>query len=174
MEGRQLGENTPQTPESVNRKYYQYATMALGSGGRPLLLVPDSNRLWEEGLPHPDVMTAGPMLLKDGAEVPQRDDRTFVTNRYNRTALGLRGDGSVLLLVADGLVRHKAEGLTLPELARLMRWLGCTDAINLDGGGSSTIYVRDATPGGVLNHPTDNMRDDHDGQRRVSSAILVL
>lgn len=168
IDGQLLGENTPQKNDSVNRKYYQYATLTLGP---TRLWVPDSNRTWENILSNGDIMTAGPMLLCQGQYVPQRDDRTFVTKRHNRTALGLRPDGTTVLLVADGRFKDKAEGLTLPELERVMRWLGCTEAINLDGGGSSTMYIKDK---GVVNYPSDNNRHDHEGQRPVSNAILLL
>lgn len=168
IDGQLLGENTPQKNDSVNRKYYQYATLTLGP---TRLWVPDSNRTWENILSNGDIMTAGPMLLRQGQYVPQRDDRTFVTKRHNRTALGLRPDGTTVLLVADGRFKDKAEGLTLPELERVMRWLGCTEAINLDGGGSSTMYIKEK---GVVNYPSDNNRHDHEGQRPVSNAILLL
>jgi exopolysaccharide biosynthesis protein len=173
IDGTAVGENTPGTTDSVRRKYYQHATLLL-TDGRPRLVVPDSNRLWEDHLADSNVMTAGPMLLRDGKEVPQRDDRTFVTHRHNRTALGLRPDGTTLLVVADGRFKHQAEGFTLPELQRVMRWLGCTEAINLDGGGSTTMYVHDKPDNGVVNYPSDNRRHDHEGQRPVSNAILVL
>ena len=52
-----------------------------------------------------------------------------------------------------------------------MLWLGCTEAINLDGGGSSTMYIKDE---GVINFPSDNKQHDHEGERPVSNAILVL
>ena len=171
INGSPLGENVPMPTDSVRRKYYQYATLSLGSG-RPHLSVPDSNRLWEESMPDSNIMTAGPMLVWKGRRVPQRDDRTFVTHRHNRTALGLRPDGTMLLLVADGRFAHQAEGLSLPELEHVMLWLGCTEAINLDGGGSSTMYVRDL--GGVVNYPSDNNSHDHEGQRPVSNAVIVL
>lgn len=170
INGNQVGENTPSKTDSVNRKYYQYATLAL-RGGRPRLTVPDSNRLSEELMKEKNIMTAGPMLLRDGKMVPQRDDRTFVTYRHNRTALGIREDGTTLLLVADGRFKEEAEGLSLPELERVMLWLGCTDAINLDGGGSSTMYVKDS---GVVNYPSDNNIHDHEGERPVSNAIIIL
>ncbi len=173
INGEQVGENTPAKTDSVNRKYYQHATLAL-RGGRARLAVPDSNRLWEESLTDSNIMTAGPMLLRRGELVPQRDDRTFVTHRHNRTALGLRPDGTTLLVVADGRFKHLAEGLSLPELELVMRWLGCTEAINLDGGGSSTMYVHGKPHGGVVNYPSDNRQHDHEGQRPVSNAILVL
>lgn len=170
IDGTQLGENTPGKEDSVNRKYYQYATLALRRG-RPCLSVPDSNRFSEDEMKEKNIMTAGPMLLREGALVPQRDDRTFVTKRHNRTALGVRPDGTTILVVADGRFKHKAEGLSLMELERVMRWLGCTEAINLDGGGSSTMYIKDS---GVVNYPSDNNRHDHEGQRPISNAILLL
>lgn len=170
IDGTQLGENTPGKEDSVNRKYYQYATLALRRG-RPCLSVPDSNRFSEDEMKEKNIMTAGPMLLREGALVPQRDDRTFVTKRHNRTALGVRPDGTTILVVADGRFKHKAEGLSLTELERVMRWLGCTEAINLDGGGSSTMYIKDS---GVVNYPSDNNRHDHEGQRPISNAILLL
>ena len=173
INGTAIGENTPQKEDSVRRKYYQHATLLL-NGGRPTLVVPDSNRMWEEQLQDSNVMTAGPMLIRDGKEVPQRDDRTFVTHRHNRTSLGIRPDGTTLLVVVDGRFKHQAEGLTLPELQRVMRWLGCTEAINLDGGGSTTMYVHNRPDNGIVNHPSDNGRYDHTGQRPVSNAILIL
>lgn len=169
INGTQVGENTP-GKDTVNRKYYQYATLTLRRG-RPYLTVPDSNRLSEEQMKEKNIMTAGPMLICKGAMVPQRDDRTFVTHRHNRTALGLRPDGTTVLLVADGRFKDKAEGLSLPELEKVMCWLGCSDAINLDGGGSTTMYIKGD---GVVNYPSDNNQHDHEGQRPVSNAILVL
>lgn len=173
IDGTQVGENTPGKTDSVNRKYYQYASIALRDG-RASLIIPDSNRMWEETLPDSNIMTAGPMLLIAGQETPQRNDRTFVTRRHNRTALGIRPDGTTLLVVVDGRFKHQAEGFTLPELQRVMRWLGCSEAINLDGGGSTTMYVHDRPFDGVVNYPSDNNRRDHEGQRPVSNAILVL
>lgn len=173
IDGSTVGENTPGKTDSVNRKYYQYATLVFHEG-RPQFVVPDSNRTWEESLKDSNIMTAGPMLIHEGNTVEQRDDRTFVTKRHNRTALGIKADGTTLLVVADGRFRHKAEGLTLPELQRILKWMGCTEAINLDGGGSSTMYVHDKPHDGVVNYPSDNKAYDHEGQRPVSNAILLL
>lgn len=173
IDGQPLGENTPAPTDSLRRKYYQHATLLLDAG-RPRIVLPDSSRVWEESLADSNIMTAGPMLLRNGAMVPQRDDRTFVTRRHNRTALGLRPDGTTLLLVADGRAPHQAEGLSLAELQHVMQWLGCSEAINLDGGGSSTMYIHDKPFDGIVNHPSDNYHHDHLGQRPVSNAILVM
>lgn len=171
VNGNQIGENTPASPDAVNRKYYQHATIALNKG-RANIILPDSNRRWEEQLPDSNIMTAGPMLIRKGNLVPQRDDRTFVTRRHNRTALGLKPDGTTLLVVADGRFPHQADGLTLNELKLIMQWLGCTDAINLDGGGSTTMYIRQI--GGVVNFPSDNHQHDHEGERPVANALILL
>ncbi len=172
--GKEMGENTPSTRDSVNRKYYQYATIRLLRNGRPRFLVPDSNRKAEQKLPDSNIMTAGPMLIHRGMDVPQRMDRRFVYGRHNRTAIGLKPDGTVVMVTADGRSPREAEGLSLPELTRVMRWLGCCDAVNLDGGGSTTMYVRNKGDEGVVNHPSDNGRFDTQGCRRVANAIVLV
>ena len=166
-----LGENTP-GKDTVNRKYYQYGTLCL-SGDSVLILKTDSSRHWEETLPYPDIMTAGPLLIWHDTLQYLRDDRTFVTNRHNRTAVGIREDGTVLLVVADGRFKAAA-GLSLPELQQILRWLGCRDALNLDGGGSTTLFLNIDDYQGVINCPSDNGRFDHEGERGVSNAVLVI
>lgn len=167
----ELGENTP-GKDTVNRKYYQYGTLCL-SHDSVFILKTDSSRHWEEALPYPDVMTAGPLLIWHDTLQYMRDDRTFVTNRHNRTAVGIRDDGTVLLLVADGRFKQ-AEGLSLTELQQIFRWLGCRDALNLDGGGSTTLWLTLGDYQGVVNCPSDNGRFDHEGERGVSNTVLVV
>lgn len=174
ISGRQLGYNTPGRSDSVNRKYYQNAAVRLLHTGKPRFLMPDSLRMAETLLPDSNIMTAGPMLLQRGTSIAQHTEKRFVSGRHNRTAIGLKPDGTVVLLVADGRTKGVAEGLTLMELTLVMRWLGCCDAMNLDGGGSSTMYVRGKGEGGIVNHPSDNGRFDAQGQRPVANAILVL
>ena len=174
--GVQVGENTPQKSDTLNRKYYQYATIVLDSFGRPDLCIPDSNRHWEETYFDStvgNVMTAGPMLIRNGKAVPQRNDRTFVTYRHNRTALGMKPDGTILLFTVDGRMKL-SKGMTLEELAQTLLWLGCVDAINLDGGGSTTLYLRGRPENGIVNYPTDNGRFDHKGERKVSNVIMLM
>ena len=167
----ELGENTP-GKDTVNRKYYQYGTLCL-SHDSVFILKTGSSRHWEEDLPYSDIMTAGPLLIWHDTLQYMRDDRTFVTNRHNRTAVGIREDGTVLFLVADGRAKE-AEGLSLKELQLLLRWLGCRDALNLDGGGSTTIWLDFNEFQGVLNCPSDNGRFDHEGERGVSNAVLII
>ena len=78
------------------------------------------------------------MLLRD-RELQVTDDREL----HPRTAVGIdRDKGRILLLVVDGR-SSRSRGYTLVEVARLMRRLGAEDALNLDGGGSSTMVGQD-------------------------------
>ena len=175
IDGKEVGENTPQKEDSVNRKYYQFAAIAL-SDTMLHFFIPDSSRFDERNLPFSNVMTAGPMLIYNDSIIPQRQDRTFVTARHNRTAIGTRPDGSVIIMVADGRFDKQATGLTLEHLTNLMRWAGCRNAINLDGGGSSTFYLRTQKyehGSGVRNYPSDNRKFDHNGERPVSNIIYI-
>ena len=171
IDGNELGINTPQVVDSIHRKYYQYGSLSL-RGGRPHLFVPDSARLSERTLKDSNIMTAGPMLIWHGKLVPQRVDKSFVADRHNRTAVGCRNDGTTLLVTVDGRTRESL-GMSLMDFQLLLRYLGCSDALNLDGGGSTTMYVRGIPHGGLVNHPSDNGRYDFKGERGVSNCIIV-
>jgi exopolysaccharide biosynthesis protein len=58
-------------------------------------------------------------------------------------------------------------------LSKVFKWLGAKNAMNLDGGGSSTLYIRNATDNGVVNYPSDNKKFDHEGQRSVANIIYL-
>lgn len=167
IDGKRLGINEPGT-DPVNRKYYQTGTIVIVNG-TPIILRTQPSRKWEDLIPYTDVMTAGPLLIYHGEQQPMRNDRTFVTNRHNRTALGIKDDGTIVLFTVDGRFKESA-GMSLPELIKTLSWLGCRDAINLDGGGSTTMYLN----GQVKNYPSDNGRFDHSGERGVSNCILVI
>ena len=72
-----------------------------------------------------------------------------------------------MLVVVDGR-NEKSAGVTLHELALIMKSLGCHDALNLDGGGSSTMYWKNR---GVMNYPSDNKKFDHAGERQVHNIL---
>ena len=167
----EVGVNTPGS-DTINRKYYQYGAIVLDHDSL-FLVKTESARLWERNLPYRNIMTSGPLLLKEGQREQYRTDRTFVTNRHPRTAVGIRPDGTILLFTVDGRIKESA-GMSLDELTKTLLWLGCTEAINLDGGGSTTLYVRDYPHGGIVNCPVDNGRFDHKGERAVSNILMVM
>ncbi len=90
--------------------------------------------------------------------------------RHPRTAIGRDQDGGLLLVTVDGRTKE-ARGMSYEELGELFLALGCRDAVNLDGGGSSTLWVASQ---GVCNHPCDNKKFDHDGERAVANALLLF
>jgi exopolysaccharide biosynthesis protein len=88
-----------------------------------------------------------------------------VAGRQPRTLAGVRPDGTLLLVTVDGRRPGWSVGMTLPEAARLMRSLGASDALNLGGGGSTTMTVR----GQVVNRPSDR-----GGERPVGDGLFVM
>jgi hypothetical protein len=101
-----------------------------------------------------NAISGGGILVKDGAPMPDLDNSAT----QPRTAIGYSNNGRFLyLVVVDGRQPFYSEGITLNELAQLMISLGAKYAMNLDGGGSSTMVVAggDGLPR-VLNSPIDN------------------
>lgn len=118
-----------------------------------------------------DVMLSGPLLLQ-GTERSVKSKNPFNDNRHPRTAIGITKKDKLILLVVDGR-NAQAQGMSLYELASLLKWIGAKDAMNLDGGGSSTLYIKGATPNNIVNYPTDNKKFDHEGQRDVANIIYI-
>lgn len=90
--------------------------------------------------------------------------RSFAENRHPRTAVAKLKNGQLLLLTADGRQPGVSIGMTLSELAEYLIGIGAVDAINLDGGGSTTMVL----DGKVVNSPSDT-----NGERKVGDVIIV-
>jgi len=115
-----------------------------------------------------------PVLLRDSvpaADLDSAGGASFGPVRHPRTAVGIAAGGRRVLLVAvDGRQRPYSDGMTLRELAAFFLALGVPVAINLDGGGSTTLVLRDR--GGALrivNRPSDAA-----GERPVANALAVV
>lgn len=120
------------------------------------------------------VLASGPMLMEDGEQSDWSSCREdFITTRHPRSAIFTKADGTVVLLTVDGRSEGNAAGMSIPELAYLVRVLGAEDALNLDGGGSTTLWIKGAADDGVVNYPCDNKLFDHKGERSVSNIIYV-
>ena len=131
--------------------------------------------------PRGDLLQAGPLLVRDGAPVFRREDdregfragkaqfdSDITDGRYPRAALGL-ADGHMFAVACDGRGRFDA-GLTLEELAALMAALGCSTALNLDGGGSTSLV----SGGRLRNRPRGGWERPEIGGRPVSTALLFV
>ena len=118
-----------------------------------------------------DILVTGPLLLKDKnkTKLPQT---SLVINKHPRTAVGKIGKHKIVLVTLDGRT-DLARGMTLMDLADLMISLHCNDAVNLDGGGSTTMWIGGKPFDGVVNMPCDNKKFDHEGERAVSDILII-
>ncbi len=115
-----------------------------------------------------DIVGGVPQLIKGGKiEITweaEKSSKAFVETRHPRTAVAKLKDGKFLMVTVDG--RSEASGgIGLQNLAEILLELGATDAVNLDGGGSTTMFL----DGKVVNKPSDK-----EGERKVGDAILVF
>ncbi len=115
-------------------------------------------------------LAAGPVLVESGKIATYQSERSFYTGRHPRSLIGKRTDGTVVLIVIDGRFKGQGDGTTIAQTAYIAYQLGLHDALNLDGGGSSTLWTARE---GVLNHPYDNHRFDHAGERAVPNCLVV-
>ena len=115
------------------------------------------------------IIGGGPRLVRGGKPAAAGDPGIygagFADARHPRTAAGVRADGRILLVTVDGRQPERSVGMTIAELTALLIELGAVEAINMDGGGSTTMAVR----GRVVNSPSDLA-----GERPVGDAILVM
>ena len=140
------------------------------------------------------VMASGPLLVANGEIiVPEIMDTTtgtdiedikdeskkirtfystsqFYNKRHPRTVIGYDNKGYIYYVVIDGRFNEMAAGATIYEAAYICHLLSLTYAINLDGGGSATLWSAQT---GVLNHPYDNKKFDHDGERVIPNLIVA-
>ncbi|NPV90901.1 MAG: hypothetical protein HPY50_09025 [Firmicutes bacterium] len=112
-----------------------------------------------------DIVTNGPRLVKNGRRDVPTDNESLgsLAGRNPRTAVGVTRSGQALLVTVDGRSQSSA-GMTFIELADLMVELGASDAMALDGGGSTEMIVN----GGIVNTPSDGR------ERSINNAILVI
>lgn len=116
------------------------------------------------GQPGPiaELVAGDPQFMRAGEAVPTP---AWAVERHPRTAVGVSADRKLLLVTVDGRQPGYSVGMTLPELTSLFQRLGAVDALNLDGGGSTTAVVE----GRVVNRPSEAT-----GERTVANAVAVL
>lgn len=133
-----------------------------------LCILPWSKKIEESYHGKNDVLASGPMLLQRGnISNWEACDSSFVHTKHPRSAVVVEKDGTTWFVTVDGRAPGHANGMSIPELAHLIRILGGHDALNLDGGGSTTLWLE----GNVVNHPSDNRQFDHAGERAVPNIL---
>ncbi|MBQ3064119.1 MAG: phosphodiester glycosidase family protein [Clostridia bacterium] len=161
--------------------------------GKPTYEAPDLDRpffgVLKDGTPviatlgeHPEyegnlemAVSGSHIVLRDGAPYDLGFPEEFSTCRAPRTTVGLCPDGRVLLMVSDGRIPSYSQGTTLVDGLRIMHALGARDVINLDGGGSSTLFIYNAERDGFTleNRPADLDRPNDCLIRPIYNGILV-
>jgi len=123
-----------------------------------------------------EIVNGGPRLLRDGeVEISARAEGfvreedpgfyyAFGVRRNPRTLAGVKPDGTLLLVTVDGRAPGYSVGASFEESARLMQALGATQALNLDGGGSTTMTLGEE----LINRPSDDS-----GERTIGDAVLI-
>lgn len=143
-------------------------TWAVSTNARPALVVHKDRSVTIEKLKEPaaddwEVIAGNVILIKDGAMVPHNDKP-----RHPRTLAGLNATGDkLIIMLVDGRKPGVAIGMTYDEEAAEMLRLGCKQALNLDGGGSSVMAVREGGALKILNEPTD-------GRERAVGDVLGI
>ena len=120
------------------------------------------------------ILGGTPLLVHDGRKVldyaSERTYVSFITRKHARASVGIKPNGNWLMVVVDK--NHIYQGMSIDELSEFMLYLGCENALNLDGGGSSTlVYDKE-----IKNSPRGD-EDEGFGKktvRRVSDAIIII
>ncbi|MBB5438941.1 exopolysaccharide biosynthesis protein [Pedobacter sp. AK017] len=118
----------------------------------------------------PTILSGGPVLINNNQIISQLK-HSFSLKRFSRTAIGITASHQFIFLVADGNSPSSA-GLSIAELAVVMKSLHCTDALNLDGGGSSSMYINGKPQNGIVNQPTDYHYYDFRSERKVATVLM--
>lgn len=111
----------------------------------------------------------GPVLLQDGElKITNNEELKFagkaILDKHPRTAVGYTANNQLIMFVCEGRFPGRADGLTLTQMAGLLKEIGCVEAINLDGGGSSCL---------LINGKETIKPSDKEGQRPVPAVFTI-
>lgn len=112
----------------------------------------------------------GPVLIQNGViQITNNEELKFVgksglTDKHPRTCMGYTKDGDLIIMVIQGRMKGIAEGVSLQQEAQLLKDIGCWEALNLDGGGSSCL---------LINGKETIKPSDKEGQRAVPAVFII-
>lgn len=157
--------------EAPGRTNVTDALLCIGGNGHDIAVIKaDTVAYANQKEQFSQILAAGPLLVQGGRACAIDTTIRFNLAKAPRTVLGHDGK-DVWMIVIDGRFPDTAVGTTIPQTALVCKWLGLKEAINLDGGGSSTLWQSDT---GVMNHPCNNHTWDHNGERRVPNIIVCI
>jgi len=130
---------------------------------------------YESTLVANDIMASGPILINNNT-IYEMGSNELNDGRNPRTAYAITNDSKVLMIAVDGR-RTNARGMNLiSELSNFLKWINCKNAMNCDGGGSTTLCIRGRVTDfgdGIVNNPTD-VSNGVSVERSVFNSILLL
>ena len=130
------------------------------------------DRMLSEATHYSYAIASYPLLLQNSKIMLDTCDYSHskFNDRNPRSLVGIDRKRWIVFVAIDGRADGKAIGMTLAEECSVASWMGLTDALNLDGGGSTTLWSHDYN---VINYPSDNNTFDHNGERKVSNIIYI-
>ncbi len=159
------------------------------------------NKAYFESIKAPYVLSSSPILIKNGIPIGKYflpnniSDKPLTTDslnlldyenpyrhqgiRHPRSAIGIKKQNIIIMVAIDGRA-DQAQGMTAAELTTLLfDYLGCKEALNLDGGGSTSMYIEKEKPNGIVNYPARNYNSpqkkfNHYGLRKIPNAIVLV
>lgn len=152
---------------------YAYASQTVIDNWRDSINHPSKKEMLQKGKFKKWKMSAatggGPVLLQNGdIQITNNQEIKFagkaIDDKHPRTAMGYTADNKLILMVTEGRFPGKAEGATLTQEAKMLKDIGCVEALNLDGGGSSCLLIN----GKQTITPTDK-----EGQRPVPAVFII-
>jgi exopolysaccharide biosynthesis protein len=153
------------TTRNARRSHINGAVI-IGHNGRLVVEPARSDEAYARSEDEEDVLVSGPLLISNG--VPENLPATaFVTTRHPRTCLCITPE-AILFITIDGR-RETAAGMDLHDVQAFLISLGCVDAVNMDGGGSTTMWIHGVNGGRIVNHPSDRT-----GERPVANALVII
>ena len=158
----------------MDGEVYNQHGNASPTNGRPYFAIMNDGtaQIRETNDPLDDVKEAvglWEICVRDGVNVSSPSGSSYEDNGEPRTAIGIKADGSVVILVNDGRQKPYSAGLSWPEIADVMISLGCVTAGHLDGGGSSTFLSQHEGSSELVcrNTPCNG------SERNVSTALMI-
>jgi uncharacterized protein YigE (DUF2233 family) len=118
-----------------------------------------------------NILASTPLLIHNNS-IPtylKNFTTSFYTKKHPRTAVGVLANGNWIFVVVDGRQKD-AQGFSILQLARFMKKLGCTEALNLDGGGTATMVIKDKVVNSVSGREYSLVKKE----RPISNALVII
>jgi exopolysaccharide biosynthesis protein len=165
-DGKVIARNRPSKEKWAKTDSLLNGAIIIDVSGNMKIEKAKNTAFYEQSKNEKAVLISGPILLVGGWKVPL-ENSDFIKKKHPRSCLCKTADKSIFFIAIDGR-SDVATGMNLKEVQNFLLRLNCKDAINLDGGGSTTLWINDDRHKKILNKPSDK-----EGERPVANIILL-